>query len=763
MKELEEIDLKNQEKKYKQNIRYRKIRKASIFLSILMILVFVILNLLKDKDNQTYNLDIYSKLNGNGNLETIENISFNSRKEESFKKVIPELEENIENIEIRIAVKNKNKTSKEDQIEKLLKAEETTKEEYDKLSSKEKAEKLVYYVGYVDKKENLEDSNIKDKIVFKTNKELLKENEVYEEAKKENNEKSENKEEEDGKKKEKELEETKEKKSSRKVIIYIPINKELEQTRKVSLAYTIKNAAKKYNDIAELNYNIIDRKDNNELKKLVLEMEFPSEGLQKEDTSIWFFGRYDGKSYLAGNKVHLNISKEISSDELSLAVLFDRTKLDKDVTVINEDRKEKATKYYTTKADEYKKDIDSIILDDAKMKKADIVIILAATVITILILLKLFFNIIKEKQKRREIESVIKSFKYYDNPPEEFKFNFTKMSPLVETSGTNLFKSIFIKLIYKGLILPEKEKKLFLKVNTKTITKLANKISGIKTKKEISDDFDIEYIFTLDDEDYKRQDEIGYILKEDEYVYNFLKQISKDNKFTLSDLTEALEGNFKTILEKDLKKLVYLEKEKLFESGYFDKDTNKRELNVSRHNAFNILIFLLFIILSVIFYNNFRFPMYLSFYAFLITIVNSYKYKVDLKGINEKGLEAEAQIIGFRNFLRDSSLLDLKVENEKDVNLIRQYLMYATYFELEDKFLQKTKPYYDVPYRKVFKDKEEEDEEMVFKYKDTRYLLKRMDESIMVSTTYYNTGFSPDGPMGLFETEKKKRNIKLKK
>lgn len=761
MKELEEIDLKNQEKKYKQNIRYRKIRKASIFLSILMILVFVILNLLKDKDNQTYNLDIYSKLNGNGNLETIENISFNFRKEESFKKVIPELEENIENIEIRIAVKNKNKTSKEDQIKKLLKAEETTKEEYDKLSSKEKAEKLVYYVGYVDKKENLEDSNIKDKIVFKTNKELLKENEVYEESKKENNDKSENKE--DSEKKVKELEEAKEKKSSRKVIIYIPINKELEQTRKVSLAYTIKNAAKKYNDIAELNYNIIDRKDNNELKKLVLEMEFPSEGLQKEDTSIWFFGRYDGKSYLAGNKVHLNISKEISSDELSLAVLFDRTKLDKDIKPINEDRKEKATKYYNAKADEYKKDIDSIILDDVKMKKADIVIILVATVITILILLKLFFNIIKEKQKRREIESVIKSFKYYDNPPEEFKFNFTKMSPLVETSGTNLFKSIFIKLIYKGLILPEKEKKLFLKVNTKTITKLANKISGIKTKKEISDDFDIEYIFTLDDEDYKRQDEIGYILKEDEYVYNFLKQISKDNKFALSDLTEALEGNFKTILEKDLKKLVYLEKEKLFESGYFDKDTNKRELNVSRHNAFNILIFLLFIILSVIFYNNFRFPMYLSFYAFLITIVNSYKYKVDLKGINEKGLEAEAQIIGFRNFLRDSSLLDLKVENEKDVNLIRQYLMYATYFGLEDKFLQKTKPYYDVPYRKVFKDKEEEDEEMVFKYKDTRYLLKRMDESIMVSTTYYNTGFSADGPMGLFETEKKKRNIKLKK
>lgn len=63
---------------------------------------------------------------------------------------------------------------------------------------------------------------------------------------------------------------------------------------------------------------------------------------------------------------------------------------------------------------------------------------------------------------------------------------------------------------------------------------------------------------------YKRQDEIGYILKEDEYVYNFLKKISKDNKFTLSDLTEALEGNFKTILEKDLKKLVYLEKRKTF-------------------------------------------------------------------------------------------------------------------------------------------------------------------------------------------------------
>lgn len=32
----------------------------------------------------------------------------------------------------------------------------------------------------------------------------------------------------------------------------------------------------------------------------------------------------------------------------------------------------------------------------------------------------------------------------------------------------------------------------------------------------------------------------------------------------------------------------------------------------------------------------------------------------------------------------------------------------------------------------------------------------------MVSTTYYNTGFSADGPMRLFETEKKE-NIKLKK
>lgn len=53
MKELENR-FKKSKKKYKQNIRYRKIRKASIFLSILMILVFVILNLLKDKDNQTY-------------------------------------------------------------------------------------------------------------------------------------------------------------------------------------------------------------------------------------------------------------------------------------------------------------------------------------------------------------------------------------------------------------------------------------------------------------------------------------------------------------------------------------------------------------------------------------------------------------------------------------------------------------------------------------------------------------------------------------
>lgn len=759
MKELEQIDLKNQEKKYKQNIRYRKIRKASIFLSVLLIFSFIILNFVKNINTQKYNLDIYAKLNDKGDLDVLEKISFNSRNEEIFKRVIPESEKSIDNMEIRIAVKNKNKNknAKEEQPEKFLKAEEITKEDYDKLSKKEKADKLYYYIGYLDKKENLENSNIKDNIVFKTNK---KEKETKKE------ETSEEKREEYKEAKEEKSKENKEEiKQDKKLVVYIPINKELKQTKKVSFGYIVKGAAKKYKDTAELKYNILDFKDNNEIAKLVLEMEFPNEGLQKDDTFIWYIGRYDGKAYLAGNKVHLDILRELSCDDLSVAVLFDKTKLAKDLKTNDEDRLEKAKKYYNSKWEEDRKYIDNIITDETNMKKLDILIICISTIIIILILLKLVFSIIREKQKRREIESVIKSFKYYDNPPEEFKFNFTKMYPLVQTSGSNIFKSIFIKLIYKGLILPEKEKKVFLKINTKTITRLANKISGIKTKKEISDDFDIEYIFTLDDEDYKRQDEIGYILKEDEYVYNFLKQISKDNKFTLSELTEAIEGNFKTIIEKDLKKLVYLEKEKLYESGYFDKDTNKRELNVSKYNAFNILIFLSFVILSVIFYKSFTFPIFLSFYAFIVTMVNSYKYKVDLKGINEKGLEAEAQILGFRNFLRDSSLLDLKVENEKDVNMIRQYLMYATYFGIEEKFLEKTKPYYNVAYRKLFKDIEEidDEDEMIFKYKDTKYILKRMDDSIIISKTYYTTGLTPDGPMGLFETESNKRSIKLKK
>lgn len=738
MNKINDIDLKREEKNYIKNRRYRKLKNAIILLTIFISIAFLIMLILA-KDDRVFNkINIYSKVTEDGKLEVKEEIQYISKNSNVYKRIIPYKTSEIENLDVRVL-----------SDKKAIKAEKITKEKYDNLNKKNQ-DKLFYYIGYLQEKENMEDSNIDNKIIYETDKDIKKED-IKEEEKENKENKDENK----------------------KIVIFIPNTKEFKKTNTLVVGYKLKDQIKKYKDIAELNYKIINVKDNNYIKDLKLEIEFPGDGIKKEDARVWTFGMYEGSPKIVSNKVYLNIKKDLMHSEgLKLVTLFETDKLKEDFKFEDKEYKKDAAKYYNEEFNKQNKYIEEEIKENKKLKKQNDLIIYISGIIFAGFIVKISIDIINEISYRKDIESVIKSFKYYNNPPEEFKFNFTKIYPLVETSKDKLFESIFLKLIYKGLLIPSKQKKLFSLSNYNFLTK---RIKQKENKKRdiLGEASDIEYIFVLDEKDYIRQEGLGYIYPEDKYVYSVLKNISNENEFTLSELNENLKRNYKINIEENLRKLIYAQKDNLLDSGYFDKDSNKKDLNIIKQKIFNIFALLIFIILSIFFYKEFTFPIYISFFVFLIYVLNSLKYKIHLKGINAKGLQAEAQIIGFKNFLRDSSFLDLKADNKKDINSIRQYLMYSVYFGIADKFFQKTSQYNDVNYRRIYKELEQEEEanknkedsgdSLKFKYGDCPYILRKIQESINISKTYYTAGLGLNDTIEKIDNSiKNKRTLKFK-
>lgn len=738
MNKINDIDLKREEKNYIKNRRYRKLKNAIILLTIFISIAFLIMLILA-KDDRVFNkINIYSKVTEDGKLEVKEEIQYISKNSNVYKRIIPYKISEIENLDVRVL-----------SDKKAIKAEKITKEKYDNLNKKNQ-DKLFYYIGYLQEKENMEDSNIDNKIIYETDKDIKKED-IKEEEKENKENKDENK----------------------KIVIFIPNTKEFKKTNTLVVGYKLKDQIKKYKDIAELNYKIINVKDNNYIKDLKLEIEFPGDGIKKEDARVWTFGMYEGSPKIVSNKVYLNIKKDLMHSEgLKLVTLFETDKLKEDFKFEDKEYKKDAAKYYNEEFNKQNKYIEEEIKENKKLKKQNDLIIYISGIIFAGFIVKISIDIINEISYRKDIESVIKSFKYYNNPPEEFKFNFTKIYPLVETSKDKLFESIFLKLIYKGLLIPSKQKKLFSLSNYNFLTK---RIKQKENKKRdiLGEASDIEYIFVLDEKDYIRQEGLGYIYPEDKYVYSVLKNISNENEFTLSELNENLKRNYKINIEENLRKLIYAQKDNLLDSGYFDKDSNKKDLNIIKQKIFNIFALLIFIILSIFFYKEFTFPIYISFFVFLIYVLNSLKYKIHLKGINAKGLQAEAQIIGFKNFLRDSSFLDLKADNKKDINSIRQYLMYSVYFGIADKFFQKTSQYNDVNYRRIYKELEQEEEanknkedsgdSLKFKYGDCPYILRKIQESINISKTYYTAGLGLNDTIEKIDNSiKNKRTLKFK-
>lgn len=742
MNKINDIDLKKEEKDYIKNRRYRKLKNAIILMIIILSIASIIM-LIISKDDRVFNkINIYSKVTKDGKLEVKEEIKYSSKNADIYKRIIPYKKSEIENLDIRVL-----------SDKKAIKVEKITKEKYDNLNKKDK-EKLFYYIGYLEEKENMEDSSINNKINYEEDKE------IKEDIKEETREN-------------KDQHQKENKNKNEKIVICMPNTKEFKKTNTLVVGYTLKNQIKKYKDIAELNYKIINVKDNNYIKDLKLEIEFPDDGIKKEDARVWMFGMYNGDSKIISNKVYLDIKEDLKHSEgLKLVTLFGIDKLKEDYKFEDKEYKKNAAKYYNEEFIKQNKYIEDEIKENKKIKKQNDLIIYISGIIFAGFMVKIGIDIINEVSYRKDIKSVIKSFKYYNNPPEEFKFNFTKIYPLVETSKDKLFESIFLKLIYKGLLIPNKQKKLFSISNYNFLTK---KIKQKENKKRdiFGEALDIEYIFVLDEKDYIRQDSLGYIYPEDKYVYSVLKSISNENEFTLSELNEYLKRNYKANIEENLRKLIYSQKDNLLDSGYFDKDSNKKDLNIIKQKTFNIFLLLIFIILSIVFYKEFTFPIYISFFIFLIYMLNYLKYKIHLKGINAKGLQVEAQIIGFRNFLRDSSFLDLKSDNKKDINSIRQYLMYSVYFGISDKFFQKTLQYNDVNFRRIYKELEEQEEQnrnkedledtLKFKYGDCPYVLRKIQESINISKTYYTAGLGLNDTIEKIDNSiKKKRTLKFK-
>lgn len=448
-------------------------------------------------------------------------------------------------------------------------------------------------------------------------------------------------------------------------------------TRQYKIEYKVENALTKYNDYAELYWQLIGEDFEISAGKVKGTIILPEFASSKEDIKVWgHIETLNGTIYVTGlNKIDFEVNKYNRNHMLEIRTLFPSE------MVVSSSRIKNVDILQTVIEEETK------WVEEANRRREEMIATLTSTIVIIGIILDIFFIITIilanknpiRKQKRfvpeQEIEYYRDISRKNATPGEAVQLlqkNMTKM--LNSYDFGKIFSAVLLNLKLKG----------YIEIEVDETKKDKEKISIRMTKKSNPEE----------------------LFNEEKIVYTFLDQATlrkEERTLTLKELQKVIKSHPEKIqkLNEDMGESIH---SSLIEESLLDKKQVKEYWK-------SIIIFITQIILLIIFLT-------LSFAIVFVILEESQTdlniwtkailAMTNILGIisiakhigiarktnpfTQKGINEIAQWKGLKKYMEDFSLL-----NEKEVPAIEvweKFLVYATAFGIAEKVIKQLKMTY---------------------------------------------------------------------
>jgi len=445
------------------------------------------------------------------------------------------------------------------------------------------------------------------------------------------------------------------------------------ENREYKIEYKVQNAVTKYNDYAELYWQLLGKDfsiNSDEIKGTIT---LPANANSKEDIKVWgHIETLNGTIYATDlNKIEFEVDGYRFNTMLEIRTLFptemittaDRTKnIEILQTVIEEETKwaEEANR----KREAHKNQITAVVT----------IVGIILDIIFIIIIIKAQKNPIKN-QKRFLPEQELE---YYRDIPRK-----------------NATPGEAVQLIQKNIS------------KTLNYDSLGKVFSAVLLNLKLKGYLDFEI-----DENKKEKEQISLVIKnaqnaeelltEEKEIYQFLEKLTEkkqENVLTLKELQKAIKSNPEKIqnLGEEIGKEIHSE---LISKGLLDKKQAEAQSNAKGIIVLQIVFLVMFLLFAFIFvleegigFNNIIKSTIISASVLgIISIIKEIQILRKINAFTQKGVNEIEEWKGLKKYMEDFSLL-----NEREVPEIiiwERFLVYATAFGIADKAIEQLKIVY---------------------------------------------------------------------
>ena len=438
-------------------------------------------------------------------------------------------------------------------------------------------------------------------------------------------------------------------------------------TRKQYLIrYTVKDVIKKYNDCAELYWQIVGSDFEVSADSITGIIKLPNKVSNKDELKVWGHTEYlNGEIYVTDlDTVEFKVNKYKSGNFVEIRIAMPTYVMSKLENTSNINKIDSIIEQETKWANEANARRD-------RRNKNFKLLILATILVNTSIGIMFSKKIKKNKQFLEKNPNILpeQQLEYYRELPDKeetpLEAVFILKTGYKQSCLPNVFSATILNFALKGYVRIEQE--------GKTIKILLNKI---KTDELTGDE---------------------------KKVLEILRAASNNNELTMAELEKYIKNypsklmNLNSTFEK-------VSKTQASEKGKFDTNRFNKQIVYAEKNVGYIFILIIIIIASIFTigyaYKNVQGMLItctiisLAFFI-VVTIINlilNMKITTSFNGFTQKGINEQEQWKAFKKYMEDFSYL-----NEKEVPelvLWEKYLVYATAFGIADKVLKQLKVKY---------------------------------------------------------------------
>lgn len=427
--------------------------------------------------------------------------------------------------------------------------------------------------------------------------------------------------------------------------------------RQFKINYTIVDAVKNYNDCSEFYWQFISTSSAIPSKNVTGTITLPSNLENLQNLKVWAHGPLNGNIYIeSSNSVKFEVANLNSHTMLETRVVTPNNIFNQNLNTSNTNKLDSILEQEQKWADEANKERERIA-NREKFIRIGLIIFYSISNIIGLFIMIILIKKIKKYKKELEIAPNYKPTmpnKYFRDIPNEKAtpadagYLYYFKTATFSTHITSIFSATLLDLCLKKYlsfeIIENNKKDINVKLNT-----------DISTLKPLS------------------ADELE--------VYNFLKNVSSTNSFTMKDFEKYCKNHstkFNTIcssIEKNAKN-------NQIENGNYDKNL----ISTSQKWSSNGVAFL---VLSIFICIPF---MALAIIPSIIASYYCFKIYGRYNTLTQKGVDEKESWVGLKNYMNDFSLL--KEKEVPELVLWEKYLVFATAFGIADKVLSQLKVIY---------------------------------------------------------------------